>query len=332
MKMLRWPNTTFDAAWLLALSRASSSYGFLAIAVLLLLVGAPQISGMLRQWRMRAARLRCLYERPPRRGSRRGAAVGGSGTRVLAAIVRQSGMWIGANLNGPLDALDLADYCAQWIPTYVGAAGPLSPTVIHQMRQGLSDVVEKHRAPLNDATAPWGWKNSGSLHLLRLVHDTFPDARFVHMVRDGRDMAYSPNQYQVRRYGDLLLTPEERRWSQPLRSIVVWSRLNLMAADYADQYLPDRYRLVRSKTCVRRRFTVQRVLDFCGLNGTQSASRDQVVAPSSIGRWQHQTQQPSQDWARSLEWRCNVSLLWGWPFDESDRANASEAHHGVREA
>ncbi len=40
----------------LALSRASSSYGFLAIAVLLLLVGAPQISGMLRQWRMRAPR------------------------------------------------------------------------------------------------------------------------------------------------------------------------------------------------------------------------------------------------------------------------------------
>jgi hypothetical protein len=40
----------------LALSRASSSYGFLAIAVLLLLVGAPQISGLLRQWRMRAPR------------------------------------------------------------------------------------------------------------------------------------------------------------------------------------------------------------------------------------------------------------------------------------
>lgn len=36
----------------LALSRASSSYGFLGIAALLLLVGAPHISRMLRQWQM----------------------------------------------------------------------------------------------------------------------------------------------------------------------------------------------------------------------------------------------------------------------------------------
>ena len=78
-----------------------------------------------------------------------------------------------------------------------------------------------------------------------LCSRAFPSARFVHVVRDGRDMAYSPNQYQVRHYGDLLLTPDERRWSQPLRSIVVWSRLNLEAADYADRHLPDRYLLVR---------------------------------------------------------------------------------------
>lgn len=220
------------------------------------------------------------------------AAVGGSGTRVLAAIVRQSGMWIGTNLNGPLDALDLADYCTRWIPTYAGAAGPLSPTIMHRMRQDLSDVVEKHLADLNDDNAPWGWKNSGSLHLLRLVHDAFPNARFVHMVRDGRDMAYSPNQYQVRRYGDLLLTPEERRWSQPLRSIVVWSRLNLMAADYADQHLPNQYLLVRFEDlCTSPVPTVQRILDFCGLNGDAvRIARDHVVAPSSIGRWRHQPQ------------------------------------------
>jgi len=40
----------------LVLSRVSSSYGFLAIAALLLLLGAPQISGMLRQWQLRVPR------------------------------------------------------------------------------------------------------------------------------------------------------------------------------------------------------------------------------------------------------------------------------------
>lgn len=221
-------------------------------------------------------------------------AVGGSGTRVLAAIVRQSGMWIGANLNGPLDALDFADYCARWIGTFAGGASrPLSTAILHQMREGLNDVVEKHLAAVSDANAAWGWKNSGSLHLLRFLHDEFPSVRFLHLVRDGRDMAYSPNQYQLRCYGDLLLTPEERRWSQPLRSIAVWSRLNLMAADYAETHLRDQYLLVRFEDlCASPVPAVRRILDFCGLKGDAvRIARDQIVAPSSIGRWRNQPPQ-----------------------------------------
>jgi hypothetical protein len=61
---------------------------------------------------------------------------------------------------------------------------------------------------VSDANAAWGWKNSGSVHLLRFLHDEFPSVRFLHLVRDRRDMAYSPNQYQVRHYGNVLLTPE----------------------------------------------------------------------------------------------------------------------------
>lgn len=221
-------------------------------------------------------------------------AVGGSGSRVLAGIVRQSGMWIGANLNGPLDALDFAEYCARWIPTFTESARrPLSPTILHEMRQGLHQTIEKHLASVNDANAPWGWKNSGSLHLLRFLHGEFPSAKFLHLVRDGRDMAYSPNQHQVRRYGALLLTPEERRWSQPLRSIAVWSRLNLMAADYAETHLQGQYLLVRFEDlCASPVPAVRRILDFCGLKGDAvRIAREQVVAPSSLGRWRHQPPQ-----------------------------------------
>jgi hypothetical protein len=222
------------------------------------------------------------------------AAIGGSGTRVLAAILRQSGMWIGAHLNGPLDALDFADYCARWIPIFPGnTSRPLSTAALHEMRQGLSSVVERHLSSMGDANIAWGWKNSGSLHLLRFLHDEFPDMKLLHLVRDGRDMAYSPNQYQVRRYGSFLLTPEERRWSQPLRSIAVWSRLNVMAADYAETRLQGQYLRIRFEDlCAAPIPAVRSVLEFCGLRGDAvRIAHDQVASPSSLGRWRHQSPQ-----------------------------------------
>lgn len=222
------------------------------------------------------------------------AAFGGSGTRVLAGIAQQAGMWIGTNLNRPLDALDFADYCTRWIPIYARrATHPLSANILGEMRQRLNEVVERHLASINDTHRAWGWKNSGSLHLLPFFHAEIPGVRFLHLVRDGRDMAYSPNQYQVRRHGGFLLTPDEQRRSQPLRSIALWSRLNLIAADYANAHLHDRYLLVRFEDlCSSPVPSVQRILDFCGLKADATRiARDQVIPPPSLERWRLQRPQ-----------------------------------------
>ena len=72
-----------------------------------------------------------------------------------------------------------------------------------------------------------------------------PSLRFLHFVRDGRDMAFSENQNQLVKHGGALLGDELRKAKTPVRSIAVWSRVNAAAADYGESRLGERYLRVR---------------------------------------------------------------------------------------
>ena len=48
-------------------------------------------------------------------------ATGGSGTRVIAAIARAGGMFIGSKLNDYEDAVDFGAYSDRWINPYLDA-------------------------------------------------------------------------------------------------------------------------------------------------------------------------------------------------------------------
>jgi len=156
-------------------------------------------------------------------------ATGGSGTRVFARIVRRAGLFIGTNLNVSEDAVDLGAYSDRWINTFMDwRARPLPPAVEADMRRDLDAVFEHHLAPLAGRPRPWGWKEPRCIYLLPFFHERFPALRFLHVLRDGRDMAYSPNQNQLTRHGQTLLQPAEAAWPQPVRSAALWSRLNLL--------------------------------------------------------------------------------------------------------
>jgi len=42
-----------------------------------------------------------------------------------------------------------------------------------------------------DSIISWGDKNNYYIHYLDLINDYFPDAKFIHIIRDGRDVACS---------------------------------------------------------------------------------------------------------------------------------------------
>ena len=203
-------------------------------------------------------------------------ATGGSGTRVLARVVRQAGMYVGADLNRSEDALDFAAFSDCWIDPH--ERGETTAAMVEELRA----LVARQHAEAKGR--PWGWKEPRSLYLLDMLAEQLPGLRFLHVVRDGRDMALSSNQVQLRKHGAAVLGSSDE--PEALRSIALWREVNLRAAD-AGGLLGEHYLLLRFEDlCAEPAARVAEVLRFFGLDGdAERIAAEEVQAPPTLGRW-----------------------------------------------
>jgi hypothetical protein len=227
-----------------------------------------------------------LEARPP--GPNTIGATGGSGTRVVARIVREGGMFTGTDLNAYEDALPFGEYSDRWINEFVQAGGEPAPQeLLARMRDDLDSLVRAHLAELPPSIRVWGWKEPRSIYLVPFFDAAMPSLRFLHFLRDGRDMAFSENQNQLVKHGDALLGDDLRKEKTPVRSIAVWSRVNSAAADYGETRLGERYMRVRFEDlCAQPAETVRKIYDFFGLEGDAEGAAAAVRPPDTLGRWQ----------------------------------------------
>ena len=217
-------------------------------------------------------------------------ATGGSGTRVVARILRRGGQYIGTRVNRFEDALGFGGFSDGWINSFLeqsAAWADPSGAMRAPMVEALRVLLEEHLKPLTDADRPWGWKEPRSLYLLPFWRAQFPNLRFVHVVRDGRDMAFSTNQNQLHKHGRALLGSGPAVSAEPMRSMALWSRINLLAADYGETVLGERYlRLRFEDLCAEPAETTRGLFEFLGLDGDgPQAVASEVQPPTSIGRW-----------------------------------------------
>ena len=213
-------------------------------------------------------------------------ATGGSGTRVLARIARAGGMFVGTNLNAHEDAVDFGAFSDRWIDVWLRSEGAVDAETSATMRSDLEEIVRRHCAGLPDGT-PWGWKEPRSIYLIPFFDEVLPAFRYVHFVRDGRDMAFSDNQNQLVWHGEAALGSSADGLTRPERSIALWNTVNVRAADYGESVLRDRYlRLRFEDLCSDPAGTARRLYDFFGLSGNaEEVGRAEVSPPDTLGRW-----------------------------------------------
>ena len=220
---------------------------------------------------------------------------GGSGTRSVSQLLARAGVVLGTRLNAEQDAEYLTSFDWRYGRSLLASAldAPAEP--------GGADGHARHdrafrravRAHLSGSQplapgAAWGWKHPHSYLLLPYLRRQFPEMRFIHVVRDGRDMAFSGNQRQTHRYGPVL-TPGAA--VGPVGSAAYWSAANLYAAA-GGAAMGDAYLVIRLEDlCAEPTKTTHGLLRWAGLISEDTPVDDvswaeQIVrAPLSLGRW-----------------------------------------------
>jgi len=228
---------------------------------------------------------------------------GGSGTRVLQILTDHSGYYLGTNLNRAGDALDIGHFMRRWLERYLGKTEWIAKTEGGSvesefgyplaMAEDFALTLEEHRHALDDPQAMWGWKAPRTILIFPFVHELFAGMKAIHLVRDGRDMAYSRNQQQMRRHAPQLLDAEHNAAPEPIRSIAFWARVNMAAALYGERELGDNYLRMRYEDiCNDPATAVVELLDFidspASRESMQQVAVEKIRPSSSIGRWREQ--------------------------------------------
>jgi len=114
-----------------------------------------------------------------------------SGSRLLATLMREAGLQIGAVRNESEDALpllDLVEHCVEtFYPDYapVFAEGSAADRLAEVAARALAAHLAGHDG------GPWGWKLSETGYILPILAHIFPHVRAIHLIRDGRDVAFA---------------------------------------------------------------------------------------------------------------------------------------------
>jgi hypothetical protein len=163
---------------------------------------------------------------------------GGSGTRLIARLLREMGVDLGTRVNGAEDALSFVPLYDKYVNAYL-ESGAVDTA---RLETDLLAAIHSHVDPAGKPA--WGWKNPRSIFLLPVLDNLIPGFRFVHVVRHGLDMATSANQNQVLLHSRAALGSEHDSLPVEARSALLWMRINGAAADYG-QRMPGRYFLLR---------------------------------------------------------------------------------------
>lgn len=234
--------------------------------------------------------------------------VGGSGTRLVAMLLRQAGVQMGHDLNDASDTLWFtllfkrleilecsdAEFGMLVEMLVAGLAGGrrLTPQMEALACELARDARDQHsalwlRARCESLLAaareparpgPWGWKEPNTHMVIERLWRWLPDLRYVHVVRNGIDMAWSRNQNQLALWGT---DPAAGNLpATPRRSLEWWCRVHrrmqrVLAANPQRMYWLDYNALCREPEA-----EVVKLFAFLGLDPAMVLpALDQVQEP-----------------------------------------------------
>ena len=184
-----------------------------------------------------------------------------SGSRLLTDLFAGAGIAMGAHLNTSRDSLDVLELVEYLVTRYYPDYSPLwaaGQPPDQELQRLIHRVFAQHLEGV-PAGRRWGWKLCETVYILPVLDYCFPGAQFVHLIRDGRDVAFcdhkapdSPfwrkvyfNTDRIRTHGGLRLSAQAYRRRSHLYNAIHWSNSVATGRAYGamlrERYLEVRY-------------------------------------------------------------------------------------------
>lgn len=179
----------------------------------------------------------------------------------------------------------MAWFLSKWLKT-VKDFPDVKNEILHKAYKDFDRMIQIHRRGIPSRTAPWGWKNPRTLWLLPFLVDRFPDMKFVHVIRDARDMMLSDNVFFLKDHASWAVGDDW--WRDPQAAqLRLWQLGNNQAIDFGEKRLPDRYHVIRYEDlCQKPAETVSRLLEFLDAPPTDIEPLIEGIRDrGNIGRW-----------------------------------------------
>ena len=150
-----------------------------------------------------------------------------SGSRLLAHLIAEAGVFMGAHQNESNDSWDVLKLVQHLVSQYYPDYSPLwkhdggnEATLPDLIREVFAAHTEGF-----DRQGAWGWKLCETTYILPVIDFLFPGARYIHLIRDGRDVAFSDHR-----------APNNSFWKKlyfNTEHVFAWRGLRFHKRDYA---------------------------------------------------------------------------------------------------
>jgi len=215
--------------------------------------------------------------------------MGGSGTRAFAKVCLAADCKMGKR-NPTEDAAQFIDFYNKWVTSqkYFN----LSALQRKQMENEFLTKVDLYEKECEvGENNIWGAKNTRSIWALDLINKVLPDAKYIHIFKDGRDIVYRGQPTSLLKYRPRY--EQQRKIEKGLSEhqfwMQFWSVHNLEAYQYGSQYMPGRYMWCRYEDLI---YHSKRTLDcLSALTGLNMKKLDitKVLnmkrATKNLGKW-----------------------------------------------
>lgn len=275
------------------------------------------------------------------------SGLGGSGTRVIAEVLRRAGVDIGFDLNESLDDLTftllfkrpraltsesgslkdkeipklLKTYghlrgkdMAISAPSYILVALATWDHFVLEEYYGMKWAVERASRALYPTVArptsvgKWAWKEPHAFLFMPWLLQEFSTMKYVHVVRHGFDMAYTENTQQFTHWRHLF--GMSRHICEPKSMFEFWYRANREALNvvHAQQRKKDTVVIRYEDFCAKPRAEIQRMVDAVQIE--PKVSLKELVKIPSIARVSGRCRGRHMGWA-GMEEHQKVEEVWG---------------------